>query len=134
VINSIPDKAARIHGITTEISLEEGSDLSSVLLEFMKDFSDTDLVVRRSVSFDLSLTEEECRRSQIECSVLRNRSHFCTMRGLKDFCKIPPVGPYPDYKFPKLSEAYLAVTSADMIDDHDAFLILRPVKSCFHRS
>jgi len=128
---SIPDEAARIHGITTEIALEEGSDLSSVLQEFMKDFSGAGLVVGHNVSFDLSLTEEECRRSQIECSVLRDSSQFCTMRGLKDFCKIPPVGPYPDYKFPKLSEAFLAVMGVDMIDAHDALVDTEACKELF---
>lgn len=128
---SIPDEAAWIHGITTEIALEEGNDHSSVLLEFMKDFSGAGLVVGHNVPFDLSLVEEEYKRSHIDFHELHEKSQFSTMRGLKDFCKIPPTGYYPDYKFPKLSEAYRAVTGNDLIDDHDGLMDTEACKEMF---
>ena len=40
----------------------------------------------------------------------------------KEVCMIPPVGSYSYYKFTKLSESYLAVMDADLIDAHDALV------------
>ena len=62
---SIPDEAAWIHGNTFEIILEEGSDLSSVIQEFMKNFSNARLFAGYGVSFDLSHIEKECRRPHL---------------------------------------------------------------------
>lgn len=50
---------------------------------------------------------------------------------LTTYCKIPSTNGYPGYKYPKLTEAYSAVTGNHLVDCHDALVDIEACKEIF---
>jgi len=118
---SIPDEAAEIHGITTEIAEAEGHDLSVVLRKFLTDIMSAGLLVGHNVAYDLQVIVEKCSREKIDSQGFRETPNFCTMKSLTSFCKIPfPSG--TGFKYPKLGETYEKLLGESLLDAHDAMI------------
>ena len=115
---TITEENAKIHGITTEISLAKGVDLLPVLEEFFADFDTADHVVGHNVSFDINMIKAELQRLIInnfntkleEYLTKMNTStkFYCTMQETIELCAIEMKDKYgrPYKKFPKLVELY----------------------------
>ena len=62
---TIPDAAARVHGITTERALSEGVDAAQVLQEFAAALARAQTVVAHNLDFDRSVIQAEFIRAGI---------------------------------------------------------------------
>lgn len=117
----IPDEVAAIHGITTEIAREQGVSPSEAFENFNALIRRCDVVAGHNVSFDLRmirilgarLTDEKWESPVAD---------FCTMRRTTNICKIPSARPRyaNDWKWPRLSEAHLALFGEEHRDAHRA--------------
>lgn len=118
----IPEGAAAIHGITTEMALEYGMPLVVVMGYFSHLCRLADQIIAHNVEFDLGMVGFETSRlgKPNTSAALPN---YCTMLGTKDICKIP--GQYGDWKWPKLMEAYKHLFGEEFDGAHDALADLR---------
>ena len=115
---TITEENAKIHGITTEISLAKGVDLLPVLEEFFADFDSSDHIVGHNVSFDINMIKAELQRLIMNSSdkkledylttINTSTKFYCTMQETIDLCAIEMKDKYgrPYKKFPKLVELY----------------------------
>lgn len=115
---TITEENAKIHGITTEISLAKGVDLLPVLKEFFADFDSADHIVGHNVSFDINMIKAELQRLIMNSSdknlqdylttINTSTKFYCTMQETIELCAIEMKDKYGrSYKkFPKLVELY----------------------------
>ena len=115
---TITEENAKIHGITTEISLVKGVDLLPVLEEFFADFDSADHIVGHNVSFDINMIKAELQRLIMNSSdkklqdylttINTSTKFYCTMQETIELCGIEMKDKYGrSYKkFPKLVELY----------------------------
>lgn len=123
----IPADAARVHGITNKIALQEGSDLIGVLNDFHNSLVKADIIVAHNVSFDEKIMSAEFLRNQIE-DIIPNKEKICTMKSTTNFCKISG-GSY-GYKWPKLIELYKKLFDDDF-NQHNALDDVKSTAKCF---
>ena len=114
----IADENAKIHGITTEISLAKGTSLQPVLEEFFADFDSSDHIVGHNVSFDINMIKAELQRlindsvniklQEYLTKINTSTKFYCTMQETIEYCAIELKDKYgrPYKKFPKLLELY----------------------------
>ena len=114
----IADENAKIHGITTEISLAKGTSLQPVLEEFFTDFDSADHIVGHNVSFDINMIKAELQRlimnsfneklQEYLTTINTSTKFYCTMQETIELCAIELKDKYGrSYKkFPKLVELY----------------------------
>ena len=114
----ITEENAKIHGITTEISLAKGTSLLPVLEEFFADFDSADHIVGHNVSFDINMIKAELQRLIMNSSdkkiedylttINTSTKFYCTMQETIELCAIELKDKYGrSYKkFPKLVELY----------------------------
>ena len=115
---TITEENAKIHGITTEISLTKGTSLLPVLEEFFADFDSSDHIVGHNVSFDINMIKAELQRLIMNSSdkklqeyltkINTSTKFYCTMQETIELCAIELKDKYgrPYKKFPKLVELY----------------------------
>jgi DNA polymerase III epsilon subunit-like protein len=119
---TIAEENAKIHGITTEISLTKGIDLKPVLEEFFADFDTSDHIVGHNVSFDINMIKAEIQRlimnslnlneviklQEYLTKINTSTKFYCTMQETIELCAIELKDKYgrPYKKFPKLVELY----------------------------
>src|SRR3989339_1258825 len=63
---TIPDEAARIHGISTTRAEKEGKDLQFVLQDFQAVVSQAECIVAHNISFDEKIVGAEFLRNRME--------------------------------------------------------------------
>ena len=114
----IADENAKIHGITTEISLVQGTNLQPVLEEFFADFDSADHIVGHNISFDINMIKAELQRLIMNSSDTKLQEYltkintstkfYCTRQETIELCAIELKDKYgrPYKKFPKLVELY----------------------------
>lgn len=125
----IPEEAFNIHKISTQMSLEMGTQLEDTLPELFECIAQADLIVAHNANFDFKVLELEMdrllrdvpsQRSEIleQLELLRRKCYsnftgYCTMQASTNLCKLPFVtnGRKPPvkavrnvYKYPKLIE------------------------------
>ena len=124
---TIPADAARIHGITTERAMAEGSPIADVLADLATAAASAKVVVAHNASFDGSVIGAEYLR-------LGQKPPFspgtmtCTMRQSVDFCRLP--GQY-GYKWPTLEELYRVLHGTGFSGAHDAGADVAACAACF---
>lgn len=124
---TIPEDAARIHGITTERALREGVDLLAVLNEFQAALARAEYLVAHNISFDEKIMGAEFLRNGMP-NTLPSKKQICTMNSSTDFCAIP--GPYGN-KWPKLAELHKKLFQADFEGAHNAAADIAATAKCF---
>ncbi len=124
---TIPIEVSRIHGITTEIALNEGKDLNYVLNLFNEQIEESKNIIAHNISFDEKIVGAELFRKSINTNLF-NKPRLCTMHASTDYCKIP--GNY-GYKWPKLSELHVKLFGCDFEDAHNAAADIEATAKCF---
>lgn len=124
---TIPEKTARIHGITTERAIKEGYDLRTVLIEFASVIDRSDVLVAHNVDFDEKIVGAEFVRMRVEHALFKKR-RLCTMKQSTDFCRIP--GQY-GYKWPTLTELHHTLFQTHFEEAHNASIDVRACVRCF---
>jgi DNA polymerase-3 subunit epsilon len=125
---TIPSDAADIHGITTEIAIEKGSELSSVLSEFSAVVGGAKMLVAHNMDFDEKIVGAEYVRMGLKSGIFET-PRFCTMKTTTDLCRIP--GNY-GYKWPKLEELHRFLFGSDFENAHDALVDVKVCAKCYY--
>lgn len=97
----IPSSAAKIHGITTEIAIKEGTKIENVLnhlLNIINEYKPI-ILVGHNIDFDINVIDSEFFRYLKICPLNLCR-RFCTLKSSVNYCNLP------NNKYPKLSELY----------------------------
>jgi DNA polymerase III epsilon subunit-like protein len=120
----IPEEAAKVHGITTEIAQKCGVPPSTLLSAFVELSEHATVVVAHNFQFDRFMLAIEAAR---QMDVIGKFDHlvdisFCTMLAMTDICKIP--GPYGN-KWPRLQEAHQYALGKPFEGAHDAMADVR---------
>lgn len=123
----IPKKASDLHGITMEIALNRGVELSYVLRRFRSDFNGVNVVVGHNVDFDLNVVEAEMYRESMGHLVYKPT--YCTMELGTPVCRIPKA--QGEYKWPSLQELYCHLFGKPYQHAHDAGSDVMATKDCF---
>lgn len=123
----ISKEASKIHRITTERAIEEGTKLEVVLNEFNSLIDKAKSIIAHNISFDEKIVGAEFLRSDIQ-SHFQQKKKLCTMQASTNYCKIP--GPY-GYKWPKLSELHMKLFGVDFEEAHDASADINATEKCF---
>lgn len=122
---TIPDEAASIHGITTEIANKYGVGEKVALHVFDHFIIQSTLRVAHNIPFDAFMLS---RGSEIRSEILK-KDRFCTMAAMTPVCKLP--GRCGDYKWPRLQEAYQHAFGKPFEGAHDALADVRACKEIY---
>lgn len=126
----IPIEASNIHGITTKRAQKEGALLGIVLNEFQSLVERADFLVAHNMSFDEKVVGAEFLRKNMSNPFVSKKT-ICTKEISTNFCAIPSVNGYGDYKWPKLSELYTKLFGAEFVDFHNAEADVNATAECF---
>lgn len=123
----IPEEAAAIHGITTDIARARGIPLAHALAVFGSLARVCNTYCCHNTDFDLFVMKGECSRMVV--NLPNNKGIFCTMKAMTPICNLPGgrMGP----KWPRLQEAYLHAFQKQFEDAHDALADVRACKDIY---
>lgn len=124
---TIPAAATKVHGITTEMALERGAPLGSVLDEVVEGLEKAEVLVAHNMSFDEKILGSELLRAS-HPNVVAKRKRRCTMRESTRYCQLP--GRY-GYKWPTLQELHGKLFDEDFENAHQALADVRACARCF---
>lgn len=117
----IPEELARLHGITTEMAMEQGIEMRDAHEGFMALVAEADIIVGHNVSFDIRLARIQAARVTGDkwdnpCST------FCTMRRTTNLVRAlgPKARHSTDWKWPTLIEATRHFFNEDHAGAHRA--------------
>ncbi len=132
---TVPDEAAAIHGITTEIARARGRPIAEVLDGFDALLAQASMLVAYNVVFDCKLLRGERRRLG-RPDGFGTTPVFCCMRGAMPVCKMPPTGKmvkagFSKFKTPKLGEAVQMLLGREHVGAHRAMADVVATKDLF---
>ncbi len=113
---SIPEDAAKIHGITNQAANERGESLRDVLRAFTMALRSCNYVVAHNMEFDRNVLHAayKWRLNADPHEFWPYKAEICTMVLSKDELRLPSKYPKPNdlYKMPRLDELYEATFKA----------------------
>jgi DNA polymerase III epsilon subunit-like protein len=130
---TISDKAAGVHGITTERATAEGKPLKVVLADFVKLVLEPDvLLVAHNIDFDYKVVGAEFYRLGYTelLAAYNHKRMICTMRASTDYVAIPSEW---GYKWPKLQELHRKLFAEDFKEAHNAAADIAATAKCFFK-
>jgi DNA polymerase-3 subunit alpha len=126
----IPYDAEKIHGISTAYALEEGVDLSEVMLDFERVLNNTKFIVGQNVGFDKNVVGCEFHRIGLS----NEWQSFPVLDTMTDvtanLCQLPG-GRGGKFKFPTLSELYSELFKESFAEAHNATADVEATARCF---
>ena len=126
---TIPYSAEKVHGISTQKALAEGTDLDEVLDIFTGDLANTRLVAGHNIEFDLKIVAAEFLRLQ-KINPLNDKPWVCTKIESTDFCALPG-GRGGKFKWPNLHELHQKLFSESFQEAHNASADVKATARCF---
>ena len=127
---NIPYDAERIHGISTELAMEQGINLNDGLNRFNEALEKTTFVVGQNVTFDLNIMGCEFHRAGMESPL--NKLPIldtCTER-TASLCQIPG-GRGGKFKLPTLTELHQFLFQVPFSEAHNATADVEATTRCF---
>jgi len=124
---TIPGDAAAIHGITTEMAMNEGAAIESVLAAVTGDIAKASVLVAHNMSFDEKILGSELLRAG-RPNVVEGKNRRCTMTAATDYCRLP--GRY-GFKWPSLQELHSTLFGENFEGAHRALVDVRACARCF---
>lgn len=127
---NIPYDAERIHGISTDLAIEQGIELDEGLALFNEALAKTKFVVGQNVAFDLNIMGCEFHRLGVE--TLLNKLPIldtCTEHTAK-LCQIPG-GRGGKFKLPTLTELHQHLFGSGFGEAHNATADVEATTRCF---
>ena len=125
----IPFNAEKIHGISTERALKQGSDLKEVLKEFVIDVENSKYIVGHNISFDNNIVGCELLRKGM-ANTLVDFPCVDTKNDATDYCKIKG-GRGGGYKWPSLTELHTKLFGEAFSEAHNASADVEATARCF---
>lgn len=126
---TIPEAAAKLHGITTERAMAEGVPLLDALANFADAVKAADYLIAHNMAFDEKILGAEFIRARWP-EVLPKRPRLCTMQLSTDFCQLPNASGR-GYKWPKLEELHRKLFGMGFDGAHDALNDVKATALCF---
>jgi DNA polymerase-3 subunit alpha len=126
---TIPYNAAKVHGITTELALQEGEDLKLVLEQFIDALSQAKIIVGHNIDFDLNIIGAEFLRCGFE-NYFEGKSQLCTKLESVEYCALPG-GRGGGFKWPTLGELHHKLFNEDFSEAHNAAADVMATSRCF---
>ncbi len=126
---TIPFKSEQVHGISTQMAIENGEDLKFVLDEFSIAVAKSTHIAGHNVDFDLKITGSEFLRNKFE-NVLSNKPLVDTMTESTQFCALPG-GRGGGFKYPSLAELYQKLFNNAFQEAHNAAADVVATTRCF---
>lgn len=123
---TIPERAASVHGITTEKALAEGRALLPVLQSMHKLRAEADTIVGHNIVFDENILGAEFFRASLP---IVSKPFICTMKAGMGVCKLP--GACGQFKWPKLVQLHHKIFSCDFEGAHGAQADIEATAKCF---
>jgi len=124
---TIPERAAQIHGITTEIALQQGVDIRTVLEAVVAGIHRAVTLVAHNIQFDEKIVGSELIRAGFR-NYVEEKRRLCTMLSSTDYCGLP--GPY-GYKWPTLADLHTRLFREGFTGAHRALADVRACARCF---
>lgn len=124
---TIPKDAVRIHGITTEMAVQKGFDLKSILTEVTPHIMKASVLVAHNVQYDEKILGAELLRAG-QTNLVESKKRMCTMRGATDYCRLP--GPY-GFKWPTLQQLHTKLFNEPFNGAHRALVDVRACARCY---
>ncbi len=126
----IPYDAERIHGISTELALEQGQALEDVIAEFNEALRKSDFVVGQNIGFDLNIMGAEFLRTKVETNMHDLPVLDTCTEVTAELCKIPG-GRGGKFKLPTLTELHNYLFSVPFGEAHNATADVEATTRCF---
>lgn len=123
----IPPEATKIHGITTDVALDRGTELATVLDEFQEALYEASTVLAHNMSFDERVVGSEFIRAGRR-NLIEGKKRVCTMKSSTRYCGLP--GRH-GYKWPTLTELHMHLFGESFEDEHHALADVRACVRCY---
>ena len=127
---NIPYDAERVHGISTELALEEGVELATVLENFNIALSKTKFIVGQNLSFDINIMGCEFHRMGIESSMSAIPVLDTCTEVTASLLQLPG-GRGGKYKLPTLTELHSYLFQTPFAEAHNATADVEATSRCF---
>jgi DNA polymerase III epsilon subunit-like protein len=127
---TIPRQVVEIHGITTEMAMEKGLPLRTVLRHFIKALDLADYLIGHNVEYDIKVVHDELYRMRIPNTIMAKKK-IDTMKVSTEVVKLPPAKDFTHYKYPKLKELYRFLFGKDFQNAHNALADVKATAECF---
>lgn len=133
---TIPDEAAKVHGITTDRALAEGVPYKDAFLKFFADVQTADVLCAHNAHFDKSVIIAEyarmsnAARAERFAKFLSGKPLEDTMLKTVDFvgARFPNGNPG---KFPRLEELYAKLFNGETFPAHNSMEDVRALAKCY---
>jgi DNA polymerase III subunit alpha len=127
---NIPYDAERIHGISTELAMEQGFDLQEVLEKFNIALSKTKFIVGQNVGFDVNIMGCEFHRANIGSDMVKMPVLDTCTEVTASLLKLPG-GRGGKFKLPTLTELHQYLFKVPFSEAHNATADVEATTRCF---
>jgi DNA polymerase III subunit alpha len=127
---NIPYDAERIHGISTELAIEQGISLQEVLEKFNIALSKTKFIVGQNVGFDVNIMGCEFHRAGIISDMIKMPVLDTCTEVTAELLKLPG-GRGGRYKLPTLTELHQYLFKVPFSEAHNATADVEATTRCF---
>jgi DNA polymerase III subunit alpha len=127
---NIPYDAERIHGISTELAMEQGYDLQEVLEKFNIALSKTKFIVGQNIGFDVNIMGCEFHRSNIGSNMVKMPVLDTCTEVTASLLKLPG-GRGGKFKLPTLTELHQYLFKVPFSEAHNATADVEATTRCF---
>ena len=127
---NIPYDAERIHGISTDLAIEQGIDLGEVLEKFNIALSKSKFIVGQNVGFDVNIMGSEFYRMGVESPMATMKVLDTCTEITADLLKLPG-GRGGRFKLPTLTELHQYLFGQPFSEAHNATADVEATTRCF---
>lgn len=127
---NIPYDAERIHGISTELAMEQGISLVEVLDKFNRALAKATFVVGQNVGFDLNIMGCEFHRKDVDSTLNKMPVLDTCTEVTAELLKLPG-GRGGRYKLPTLTELHEYLFGVPFSEAHNATADVEATTRCF---
>lgn len=127
---TIPEGAAKVHGITTELAAAAGMPIHPALYTFMQMRQRANVLVAHNIKFDAEIIKIAVARTDFSYPKPPPVTMFCTMESASPIIALPPTermiaAGYTKNKPPNLGECIRHFFNEELTGAHDALVDVR---------